>query len=136
MGTWGTDHFANDDAMDWIADLESVLDLSVLRGAFELAPAGATNVEAPNGSVALAAAEVVAALRGRPHPDLPSEVRAWVAGYGAFDDASLVATAQAAVALVGYDEQRSELNQLWAEAGADDQAAWLQAVADLQTRLR
>jgi hypothetical protein len=62
MGAWGTEPFANDDAMDWIADLETAKDLRVVRAALDAVPGdGAEYIEAPVGCVALAAAEVVAA---------------------------------------------------------------------------
>ena len=135
MGAWGSEAFANDDAMDWIGDLDSVTDLSVLYASFEPILTGDDFVEAPTGSVALAAAEVVAALRGRQHVDLPEEVVAWVTAFGPFDDDALVAAARAAANIVADDSRRSELHQIWAEAAEDDGRAWRQSVADLRSRL-
>jgi len=50
----------------------------VLEEALRPAVAPDEYLEAPTASCALAAAEVVAALAGRPRPALPEEVTAWV----------------------------------------------------------
>jgi uncharacterized protein DUF4259 len=135
MGAWGTDHFANDDAMEWIGDLESVTDASVLRAAFEPVLGAGDYIDAPVGSVTLAAAEVVAALRGSPHAGLPPAVVEWVEAFGVFDEPSLLDDARKAVRIVGEDGERSELWQLWDEAAPEDSGAWRREVADLQARL-
>jgi Domain of unknown function (DUF4259) len=136
MGAWGTDSFANDDALDWVAELEGAADLSIVRAALEEATSSeAEYVEAPVGSVALAAAEVVAALRGRPHPDLPEGVVAWVSAAGRSPDPALVALAARAVTAVADDPARSELRELWDEAAGEDRTAWQAGVAELRQRL-
>lgn len=135
MGAWGCDHFANDDAMDWVVDLESASDASILRAAFEPLLDDGEYIEAPDGSVALAAAEVVAALRGKPRAELPPEVVTWVGEFGRFDEPALIEAARKAVRAVSEDAERSELRQLWDEALGDDLAEWRREVADLQARL-
>ena len=135
MGAWGTDNFANDDAMDWVAELESADDLSVVRAALEQVTGAEGYVEAPAGSVELAAAEVVAGLRGRPHSALPPEVAAWVERHVALDAASLVEEARRAVAVAGGSPERSELSELWGEADPEDRDAWRREVDDLRARL-
>jgi hypothetical protein len=121
--------------MDWIADLESVHDESVLRAAFEPVLSAADYIEAPSGSVALAAAEVVAALCGKPRQGLPPEVVRWVDGFGPLDDERLVEHARRAVSVVADDSERSELRQLWDEAAAADASAWRGDIDDLRSRL-
>ena len=118
MGAWGSGSFENDDAMDWVIDLEEAGDLSILTDAFEaVTDQDADDLEAPDCAAALAAAEVVAAMAGRPAAALPDEVTAWIAGR---EPASgpLKALARRAVdkVLAG-----SELAELWEES--DDNAA-------------
>ena len=138
MGAWGTGSFANDDAMDWVAELEAAADARVLHEALVAVDLGEEDEEyldASAGSVALAAAEVVAALCGRPAASLPPEVIAWVAAHPLRPDAALVELAARAVAAVADDPARSELRDLWDEAAAEDRDAWLAGAADLARRL-
>jgi hypothetical protein len=64
VGAWDADPFGNDDAADWAAEFE-LLDrsagLQVLEAVFTVANQ-ADYVEAPDGSIAVAAAQVVAWL--------------------------------------------------------------------------
>lgn len=91
-------------------------------------------IEAPTGTVALAAAEVVAALTGKPHPQLPPEVVAWVNGKSIPKDSQLVELAWRAIANV-KDSTRSELAQLWSES-SDALEDWESSVSDLERRLQ
>ena len=68
MGAWGVGPFENDDASDWVYQLEGAEDLELVRGTLEAAANPQGYLEAPTCSEALAAAEVVAALSGRPTP--------------------------------------------------------------------
>jgi hypothetical protein len=79
MGVWGYLPFENDDALDWLEELEAG-GSDVFRQA--LAKAGDRYVEAPDGAVALAAAEVTAASQGNPLGDLPENVTDWVTAHG------------------------------------------------------
>lgn len=63
MGAWGVQAFENDDAMDFAADLVDADSLDVVATSFEAIVPG-EYLEAPDCCIALAAAEVVAALRG------------------------------------------------------------------------
>ena len=54
--------------------------MAPIAEAFEAVLEAADYIEAPDASAALAAAEVVAALLGRPAVELPDAVAAWVAG--------------------------------------------------------
>ena len=78
-------------------------------------------------------AEVVAALAGRPLPDLDDEIVSWLPGKHL--PPGLVALAKAAVQRVRTD---SELRELWAEADEDAEAgtdAWSEGLLDLEARL-
>jgi len=127
MGAWGARSFENDDALDWVWELQESDDDSVVRAAL-VAAHGDGEIEAPEAACACAAAEVVAAASGAPAGWLPTEVKDWVAAHG-FAVAGLGPEARAAVQRVAA---RSELQQLWAEAG---DAEWDRAVADLLSRL-
>lgn len=130
MGAWGAGAFDNDDAMDWVAELEGAEDEAVLVAAFEEIPEEAGEyLEAPDCSMAIAAAEVVAALRGKPADDLPEEVSAWVEKKAA-PKQSVVALAKAALKRIAAE---SELQELWDESDSRDE--WHGRIADLQKRL-
>lgn len=128
MGTWGHGSFHNDDAADWLYELDEG-GLDVVDAALQAATLGGF-LTAPEGCTALAAAEVVAAMRGRPAADLPEALHAWLRQRRAPPSAGLVARAQKAVAAVLAD---SELADLWRESGRFE--AWDAVVRDLAARL-
>jgi hypothetical protein len=132
MGTWGTEVFANDDAMGWIAELENTDDTGVLERALEGVNGANGYLQAPECSIALAAAEVVATMLEKPGPDVPSEVFEWIARVGREMPASLAADARSAVDRIGAD---SELLELWEEAGDPDLGAWRATLTELRDRL-
>jgi hypothetical protein len=128
MGAWGTGPFENDDASDWVYEIEDggldaihdVLDATV-------------DIDAPGsevGSAAVAAAELVAVIAGQPGPPLPDEVVALISDLGPVEPA-LVDAARAAVAHVRTE---GELAELWAES--DDHDAWLATLDDITRRLQ
>ena len=128
MGAWGAGPFDNDDALDWLATLSASRDFAAGRQALNVA--GEDYLEAPEGSTALAAAEVVAAALGHPAASLPDEVTAWVNS-----NASVVAPGDVAIALAAVERVRagdSELRELWADAAGDE---WLDGVQALRQRL-
>lgn len=131
-GAWGAGSFDNDDALDWISELEQAASPSVLFLAFTGVSSESDYVEAPRCSAALAAAEVVAAAQGRPSKALPNEVRRWLKRVRPTIGAELVRNARGAVSFC-RDSQNSELRQLWAES--EDFQAWLAGTASLLSRL-
>ncbi|MEE9096194.1 DUF4259 domain-containing protein [Pseudarthrobacter phenanthrenivorans] len=128
MGAWGYLPFENDDALDWLDELEAG-GVDVVRKA--LAKAGDRYVEAPEGAVALAAAEVTAATQGYPLGDLPENVTDWVTAHGAGITAEDVEMALEAVERIAGE--RSELGELWDDA---DEPEWRESLGDLAERLR
>lgn len=111
MGAWGHKAFENDEASDWVYDLESSEDgelvTAALAGSFE------EYVESPEGDTARAAAEVVAAALGHGREDLPEEVTLWVSKYGS----TVVHLKDTAVrTLQRVVGEESELRELWEEA--------------------
>ena len=132
-GAWDTGSFDNDDALDWIWELSESNDLSVVESALENAVGASGYLEAPVGSMAIAAAEVVAALRGGPSAQLPSEVADWVKTHKFSVGSDLVETARNAILAV-RNTKSSELAQLWSESEelAD---TWQADLDDLLKRL-
>jgi len=130
MGEWGTNSFENDDAADWLAELSQAEDTTVLREAFSAVTERDDYLELPESSVAVAAAEVVAALRGRPVPGLPDAVQEFVAHIAAPPSSALVSAALRALERV---ETKSELQELWDET--DSRTEWHKVLADLRSRL-
>lgn len=130
MGAWGPGSFENDDALDWLADLVDGGGMDVVQGAFDMVVDG-EYLEAPEAASALAAAEVVAALAGRPVDDLPEDAAEWVAAKARHPGDRLVRRARAVVQRVRAD---SELKELWEEDG-EVPTEWHAAVDDLLRRL-
>jgi len=78
MGAWGAGNFENDDALDWLAVLQAE-GLQAAGGAIQDVLTLADDyLEATTCCAALAAAEVIAALRGRPASRLPDELVEWL----------------------------------------------------------
>lgn len=133
MGAWGTGPFENDEALDWIGDAPAG-DLEYVRSALAAAaePDG-SYLDASDGNLVLAAAEVVAALRGAPAEGLPDSVTEWVETLPRELDETLLGQARAATDRVITEP--SELLELWDEAEPPDATAWKAGVADLRQRL-
>lgn len=132
-GAWDTGPFDNDDALDWVWELSESDDLSVIEIALRDAAASSSYLEAPTGSIAVAAAEVVAALKGNPRAELPLEVSEWVMAHKADVDKELTEAARKAIELV-LDADSSELAQLWSDS--DELAdVWTADLQDLLKRL-
>jgi hypothetical protein len=120
MGTWGTGPFDDDNASDWVWELQEADDWAVveqaLRGAADLD--ASTYLEAPDGQIAWAAAAVVGALD---HPSVvivPDEVTAWLAQHRDARPPDVRPLALAAIRRVLAG--KSELADLWREADDDE----------------
>lgn len=130
MGAWDPGSFDNDDALDWIEEFKAE-GMPAAGGAVQyVLDLDAEYLEAPICARALAAAEVIAAARGRPAPDLPEEIAGLLRHYQVRADPELVANARRAVEKVAAE---SELEELWAESELGP--AWRAAVSDLAARL-
>jgi hypothetical protein len=130
MGAWSHTSFGNDDALDFVAAVAEEGEFAITT-AFEdvnLLAAG-DYLEAPVASMAIAAAEFVAAACGRPPEDFP-------------EDAVLalplirnkLALKPAAVKAVSRVLDSSELRDLWADV--EDFDKWRADVGDLLERLK
>jgi hypothetical protein len=132
VGAWGAGVFENDSALDWVAELAERGGIEPVVEALERATASADGyLDADDGSMALAAAEAVAASKGAPTDDLPAEVEAWAEANAAGIGAANVAASLAAVERVGGTD--SELADLWEESGSAGE--WREHLESLRVRL-
>lgn len=127
MGTWCTESFGNDDALDWFGELcKSTSPLSFIQ---ETLNTGSTE------SV-VAAGAVLAVLGGYSGIELHADVAAWCAG----KPAPPTALKQAAVGAVQaiLDNPKADGHDTWAELGEDDAdyLAWLSMLKSVQAGLR
>jgi Domain of unknown function (DUF4259) len=131
MGAWGYSAFENDDALDWVTELERSDSTAILVEAFDvILELEGDYVELPEASIAIAAAEVLAGLMGQADPSLPEVVRAWIERQKQEEvDAAVVEKARRAINVVLAD---SELQGVWEDAGNLD---WKVCVEGLMRRL-
>lgn len=111
MGAWGSGHFQNDDAGDFVGGLVESPDWSIVDAAFDaVLLIGGDYLEAPEASIGIAAADMD-----------PEDLSA--AGSLGVPSTNIVAKARAALLRI---KKQSELGDLWEEAGAKDE--WLATV--------
>ena len=133
MGAWGIGHFDNDEAGDWVWELEEAKSLAPVASAFDEVDASLDYLDAGIGCIALAAAETVAAIIGKPAEDLPESVAEIASNLAGTADAALVTRARSAVERIGTGAD-SELRELWEET--DDFESWQSRVANTLERLQ
>ena len=130
-GAWGYDSFDNDDAGDWVSNsLVPTRDTAVLEKAVTKIVNKWFSPGAPDCSEAIAACEVIAALGGKPAPDLPEEVQQWVVRVKQVPSADLRKSGMDALERI---IKKSELRDLWGET--PDFEKWKATVEDLKHRL-
>ncbi len=130
MGAWEVGNFGNDDASDWVDDLEDASGTKLLIQAFA-AVEKTDYAESPDCCVALAAAETIATTNGHPPEDLPDGVRDWVKDQK--DAGPIKGLAARAAKVVRKLQNKSELRDLWEES--DDWQAWQRVIEGLLHRL-
>jgi hypothetical protein len=128
MGAWGTAAFDNDDASDWVYDLEK-RGLAAIDAALTDAEA-ATDLEIPTDANAIAAGEVIAAALGRPVDGLREDIQELAIFLGPD-----ITPDHASRGRVVAERVRagSELADLWSESA--DGAVWRRSIDDLVGRL-
>lgn len=131
MGAWAEGSFDNDDAGDWVWELKEAEDTAVLEEVFSIITDNDDYIEAPDCSIAIAAAEVVAAMKKRPAAKLPPEVQEYVKRIGDQASPDLVTAALAALKRIRI---RSELQELWDDSKNSEK--WHKAVEELESRLK
>jgi hypothetical protein len=127
MGAWGAGYFENDDAQDWLGELEES-GLDAIQSA--LLVADEEEIDAVDGARAVAAAVVVLAMAGSTVKDMPEELEAWLEEHAKRPDAALMERAQNAMHAV-YEE--SELRDVWEDT--DDFDHWAKLMRQLIKRL-
>ena len=130
MGANGAKNFENDDASDWVYDLTESDGPELLTEAFATVEK-LDFADAPDCCIALAAAEVVAAAKGKPSSDLPDEIRTWLENQDHIDKFKKLDKRAAKVAK--KVQAKSELRDQWEES--DDWHNWQMAVEGLLKRL-
>lgn len=130
MGAWGHKSFENDDAMDFVATLGEVGSPEPVVEALVIAEEAEENqLEAPTACEAIAAAEIVAAMLGKPAEGFPDGLEDFLTG-AAPPTPAFVKLAIKATKRVLAD---SELKELWEEGDGGD--AWRADVEALLARL-
>jgi Domain of unknown function (DUF4259) len=128
MGGWGTGSFENDEAQNFLGRLNSV-EVGDLKQMLANA-ADRDYVDAPESSVVIAAAEVVATAKGNPPQAVPSQIAEWVSRIEGAPSPEMSELARLAVYKV---RTNSELKDLWLEAEGLNE--WSVALRDLEERL-
>lgn len=127
MGTWSTESFGNDDALDWFGELrESTSPLSFIQ---ETLNTGSTE------SV-VAASAVLAVMESYGGIEVHADVAAWCAGKAAPPAALKQAAVNAIQAIL--DDPEADGHDTWAELGEDDAdyLSWITMLNSLQAGLR
>jgi hypothetical protein len=131
MGAWDATSFGNDTANDWAYELEECDDLASIESALqEVLDTGDDYLDSDPAVQAIAAAEVLAWLRGKPTPvnAYTEKIAAWVAAHPIQPPAVILQKALSALDRI--EQQPSELPELW-----EGDPAWLASMADLRKRL-
>lgn len=135
MGAWGVLAFDNDTACDWAGDLAGAGNLRFVSSPLVSIDALGEDayLDAGSASVALAACEVLARLRGNPgyQNAFTEPIDVWVATHPNSPPPQLLKLADRVIDRILGDQ--SELRQLWDES--DDAQSWRDAVDDLRSRV-
>jgi hypothetical protein len=132
MGTWGHRNFENDNALDFIAEVEE-------RGAERIEEAIRVVANYPeddplgsdDGIAALAAIEYIAAAKGKQSEDFPEDAEEWLQKTA---PGSLLSIDSSAITkAIERIRSNSELRELWNKSEEMDQ--WLAVLSDLEKRV-
>ncbi len=127
---WDVRSFANETAQVWLKELLRSITGDTVRQTIEVVDLSEKFVDSQDAERAVAAAEIVAASRGFPAPDLPDEARLWInAQHYRAPDSLVDTTVQVADKVL----KRSELRDLW--EGTDAASKWRLLILDLIDRL-
>lgn len=133
MGAWGSNSFENDYAADWVYEFEASGVAAIMSALDRVSNLASDEyLEAPEASIAIAAAEIVAAAGDEDLSRLSESAREALAKHkSAFAGLSLSGKAKSAVERV---LAQSELRELWEEGEGGEM--WLDAIAKLRERLQ
>lgn len=134
MGAWDVGNFDNNEALAWVREFLDDPGCDLLRDTLDrvVAPDEVEDLEGRACWLALAAAEMVAALLGKPHRSLPPELADWALAHLESDrpDARLI---DKALRTLDRVQVRSDLKDLWDDP--EDDAAWRSVLDNLRGRL-
>jgi len=125
MESWGPGNFENEQALDWITNLQNHKDLTPIHTTFSIIAKG-VHSEAHDCANALVAIEVIAALRGMPSKHLPDELDNWISSNDLSLDDDLTTTAKH---ILNKISRSSELRDIWETSGNLDK--WEKSLDDL-----
>ena len=132
MGAWGAGSFENDGAADWVHEFEQS-GAAAVRSALETVSklGDSEYLEAPEASMAIAAAEIVAAARDGDQSSLSEGARECFSQFQAsLTGSDLLELARRAVERT---RRQSELKDLWEESA--ERKRWFGEVDRLSSRL-
>ena len=132
MSVLETSNFVNDEATDWLYDLEETYGTELLAEAFDTITKGEFHEQA-DCCIALAAAEIVAAAKGKPAPDLPEDARKWLGNQDTAAVNKIKALGKKAIVAVKKVQAHSELRDQWEDS--DEWHSWNMVVEGLLKRL-
>jgi tetratricopeptide (TPR) repeat protein len=132
MGDWDVGAFDNDTAKEWLIELMAGESTSaILRAIVNVAKLPPTDyLQAPECEVAVAAAELVVAARGKPSSHLPADAANWISKRKFVAGKEVVAMALKVLRRI---EENSELKEVWADT--DSAGDWRRSISDLKHRL-
>ncbi|MFY9907833.1 MAG: DUF4259 domain-containing protein [Terriglobales bacterium] len=128
MPGWGTGSFENEEAQTFLTQLKSfhIDDLSPILAR----AADHDYVDAPESTVVIVVAEIVAAAKGNPPQAVPTQITEWIAQIEGSPSSEMSELARRAVENV---RTSSELKDLWLEAEGLNE--WSAVLRDLEERL-
>jgi hypothetical protein len=119
MEAWGAGNFENDDAGDWLFELEKSKDKSVINKALDSVLQNTGYIETPACCEALAAAEIISAGISGDHSGVMESVSKWLSKKPglfkkpiAFDSGDV----RRAIEVINKILESSELKEPWAES--------------------
>jgi hypothetical protein len=134
MGAWGIGVFENDTACDFASDVAEGGGIEALSQAIDRVLSSEGNyLEARDAEEGLAAADIVARLRGSPGEQTAytSSIDSWIANSKAVASDELAKKAKQSIARILIEP--SELLELWAESKEIDR--WKRCVEEVAQRL-
>jgi hypothetical protein len=131
MGAWDNGNFGNDDAMDFVSDVQNKD--SIVNAIVTISNTALNEyIESPDCCNALAAIEYIATALGNTAKDFPEEALEWVSDNKLLllQDEKLIINAHLALEKI---KTNSELKELWEET--EEFEDWLNIVEGLKKRI-
>lgn len=137
MGAWGEENFSNDDAADWVWELERSKGINTLIAPIKRINDSSEYLESPECCEALAAAEVVAAGLTSDFSNVPEEVKNWLnKKQGFFGKKPTIEQTHANMAIQAITKiiDNSELKELWQDSA--NYHDWQEIQSTLMVKLK